>query len=398
MYDAIIVGARCAGSSLALLLARRGHRVLVLDRDTFPSDMPMSTHMVHPRGVACLARWGLRDELAATGAPPVRRFAVDVAPFTLAGTSPEVEGQSAGFAPRRIRLDAILVRAATAAGAELRGGHRVARLLREGDRIVGVEGTTTDGRSFAERARIVVGADGPGSRVAAEAGAEELRAGPALAATAWVYWSGLPLDRVDIHLREHEAVYAFPCDDCTLIGVNWSMERFQSARKDIESGYQDILERLAPELARHTARGQRADPETHLASTRSFVRKAFGPGWVLVGDAHHKKDPCTAQGITDAFCSAERLAAILDQGFRGERDLGAALAEYEAERTAWLMPFFELTCDMSRFAAPTPEQVALYTALQRSQRDVDAFVGLITQATSPAEFFAPANVGRILGS
>jgi len=396
MYDVIVVGARCAGSSLALLLARRGHRILVVDRDAFPSDMTQSTHMVHPRGVACLARWGLRDEVAELGAPPVSRFAVDVGPFTLAGCSPAVDGESAGFAPRRILLDQMLVRAAAASGAEVREGCRVARLIRDDGRVVGVEGTGADGSVFSERARLVVGADGPGSRVAAESKALELRSGPALAGTAWVYWDGVPLDRVDLHLRAEEAVYAFPSSGCTLIGVNWSIGRFHDARKALDEGYDDILTRLAPDLAQLVARAERADATTYRAATRSFVRKAFGPGWALLGDAHHKKDPCTAQGITDAFCSAERLALAIDQGLRGARPLDDALADYESDRLAWLLPFLDLTTDMSRFAAPTPEQAALYAALRQSPPDVEAFVGLITEATQPAEFFAPRNVERIL--
>lgn len=398
MYDAIVVGARCAGSSLALLLARMGHYVLLLDRDRFPSDMEMSTHAIHPRGVACLGRWGLREELTSTGAPPLARFDIDLGPFTLSGNSPAVDGEHAGFAPRRLALDSILVRAARGAGVELREGHRVTRLSFEAGRVVGAEGADDAGGSFAECARIVVGADGPGSRVAAEVQAEELRAGPALQGTAWIYWSGVPLDRIELHLREHEAVYAFPCNDATLVGVNWSIDRFHAARKELDRSYLDVLSRLAPELAARVARAERADLPTRLAATRSFVRKAFGPGWALVGDAQEKKDPCTAQGITDAFCSAEALARALDRGLRGECDLAEALGRWESERTAWATPFHDLTCDMSRFAAPTPQQMALYTALQRSPRDTDAFVGLITQATSPAAFFAPANLERILAA
>ena len=87
-YDAIIMGARCAGSPTAMLLARKGYRVLVVDRATFPSDT-VSTHVVHPKGVAALARWGLLDKLTATGCPPIHTYTFDFGPFTISGSPGE---------------------------------------------------------------------------------------------------------------------------------------------------------------------------------------------------------------------------------------------------------------------------------------------------------------------
>ena len=84
-YDAIVVGARCAGSPTAMLLACKGHRVLVVDKATFPSDT-MSTHLVHPPGVTALKRWGLLDRLEATGCPPIERYSFDFGPVAVAGS------------------------------------------------------------------------------------------------------------------------------------------------------------------------------------------------------------------------------------------------------------------------------------------------------------------------
>ena len=117
---------------------------------------------------------------------------------------------------------------------------------------------------------------------------------------------------------------------------------------------------------------------------------------MLLGDAHYKKDPCTAQGITDAFCDAERLADAIDQGFTGRRLLPEALAEYAKRSVEWALPFYEFTCQMATFAPPPPDMLALYTALQGSQADIECFIGLLTEATSPADFFAPGNVQRLL--
>jgi flavin-dependent dehydrogenase len=74
MHDTMIVGARCAGSALGRLLARRGYRVLRVDCDACPRDMPMSSPFVPHRGATCLARWGLCDQVVATNRPPVSRF------------------------------------------------------------------------------------------------------------------------------------------------------------------------------------------------------------------------------------------------------------------------------------------------------------------------------------
>ena len=137
-YDAIIVGARCAGSPTAMLLARMGYRVLVVDRATFPSDT-LSTHVVHPLGAAALSRWGLLDRLAATGCPPIDTYAFDFGPITIAGT-PGTQDAPVSYCPRRTILDKLLVDAAAEAGAEIREGFTVDEIVSEGGCVVGIRG------------------------------------------------------------------------------------------------------------------------------------------------------------------------------------------------------------------------------------------------------------------
>jgi len=397
MYDAIVVGARCAGSSTAMLLARKGYRVLLLDRDRFPSDMAMSTHLVHQRGTALLARWGLLEQIQATNCRPVTRCTIDLGAFTLAGVEPAVDGQAESFAPRRLLLDDILIRAATTSGAEMREGCQVEGLLNEEDRICGVRARTASGTVFSECARVVIGADGVCSRVASAVQSPEYNGKPALMGTAWMYWSGIPHDHLELHFRPYEAVYAFPTSDwCTLVGTSWSIERFRGARRDIERAYFDLLNRAAPLLADQIKSATRADDKIYLGSTRNFFRKAYGPGWALVGDAGYKKDPCTAQGITDAFYDADLLVKTLDAGLSDERPLAEALADYERQRDGWAIPFYELTCEMATFAPPPPEMMQIYEALRGNPDDTSRFIGLTTEAVSPTEFFAPENVKRIL--
>src|SRR5258706_8851238 len=137
-YDVIIVGARCAGSPTAMLLARKGYRVLLVDRATFPSDT-VSTHVVHPLGAAALARWGLIDRLTATGCPPIHTYTFDFGPFTIAG-SPGTPDAPVAYCARRTVLDKLLVDAASEAGAEVREEFTVEELVVDDGRVTGVRG------------------------------------------------------------------------------------------------------------------------------------------------------------------------------------------------------------------------------------------------------------------
>ena len=140
MYDAIVVGARCGGSPTALLLARKGFKVLLVDKATFPSDT-ISTHILWPHGAEILARWGLLERLAATGLPPICRWMTfDVGPFALRGTIPDANDGLGGFCPRRTVLDRILVTAAADSGVEIREGFTVDELLVSDDTVVGIRG------------------------------------------------------------------------------------------------------------------------------------------------------------------------------------------------------------------------------------------------------------------
>src|SRR5215467_5234600 len=180
MYDAIIVGARCAGAPTALLLARKGYKVLLLDRGTFPSDMPFSNHYVHQTGSARLKRWGLLDALAATNCPPIRTNHFDYGAFSLTGSPVPAEGGvTEAYAPRRLKLDPVLVDAAVKSGAELREGFSVQEVLFEKDSVSGVRGHQKNGSAVSERARITIGADGMFSTVAKAVQAEEYKSGPA---------------------------------------------------------------------------------------------------------------------------------------------------------------------------------------------------------------------------
>ncbi len=314
-YDAIIVGARCAGSPTAALLAGKGYRVLVVDRATFPSDT-VSTHVLQPLGVAALARWGLLDRLVATGCPPIHTYTYDFGPFTLSG-APGTKDAPVAYCPRRTVLDKLLVDAAAEAGAEVREGFTVEAVVIEDGRVVGIKGRSKDGATVTERARVVVGADGRHSMVAAAVRPEQYHERPPLLAGYYTYWSGLPMDgRFETYIRPHRGFAAAPTNDgLTLTVGGWPHAEFEANKKDVEGHFLKMFD-LAPQFAERIRHARR---EASFAGTpvSNFFRKPFGPGWALVGDAGYNKDPITAQGISDAFRDVEALVSALDQSLTG---------------------------------------------------------------------------------
>src|SRR5262249_49871132 len=200
MYDAIIVGARCAGSPTAMLLARKGYRVLLVDRATFPHDT-VSTHLIWPPGIAHLKRWGLLERVVASNVPVFRQVSFDVGDFALLGTPPPLDGVSEVFAPRRTGPDKILVDAAVEAGAELREACGLQELLSSDGCVNGIRAQSSAGSVHTETARIVIGADGRHSLVARQVSARDYDDKPALACWYYSYWTGVRAERAEYYTR-----------------------------------------------------------------------------------------------------------------------------------------------------------------------------------------------------
>ena len=397
MYDAIVVGARCAGSPTAMLLARKGYRVLLVDRAGFPSDA-LSTHYIHQPGVARLRRWGVLDRVVATGCPPARRMTFDVGPFALTGAPPPADGVAVAYAPRRYLLDEILLEAAAAAGAEVRERFSVGEILVEDGRVTGVRGRAAGGATVTERGRIVVGADGMRSRVARAVHAPASRARPGRACAYYTYWSGVPLDGPELYPRDGRMVIAGPTNDgLTIVTAFWPSAEFHRVRADIEGSFLEAVG-LAPSLAERLRAGERADRFFGTGDLPFFFRKPYGPGWALVGDAGYHKDPITAQGIGDAFRDAELLAEAIDAGLSGRRPLEDALADYERQRDEHAQPMYEFTHQLAGLEPPSPDMQALFAALRHDQEQTDRFFGAVAGTVRMDDFFAPGNIGSILAA
>jgi 2-polyprenyl-6-methoxyphenol hydroxylase-like FAD-dependent oxidoreductase len=336
VYDVIVVGARCAGSPTAMLLAQAGYRVLLLDRARFPRDT-LSTLYIHQPGVALLQRWGLLDAVAATGCPPLDRACHQVAEVRLEGCSWPADGIRAAYAPRRYLLDRILAEAAVAAGAEFREQCTLDGLLfDDGGRVAGITGRASRAR-FSERARLVVGADGMRSRVAELAGAGTVLEDPLLTCAYYTFWSGI---QTGFEVYEAPGSWAgfVPTNDAlTLVGTYFPQPEFHRVRADVEGAYLDNVRRAGPGLGDRLAAARREDRFYGTGEQRNFFRQPTGPGWVLVGDAGHHKDSLTGKGITDAFQQAAALAEALGQEAHDPSRLDAALRRFADRRDGLVM-------------------------------------------------------------
>ena len=353
MYDAIVVGARCAGSPTAMLLARKGYRVLLVDKASFPSDT-MSTHYIHQPGISRLNRWGLLERLRATNAPPIPKITIHMGEMAI--SPPPTEGMVAeAWCPRRTVLDAILVDAAVEAGAELRENFSVRELVRDGETVTGVR-TGANGSMVTEEARIVIGADGLHSMVARSVQAPEYNTIPSLTFGYYAYWSGVPHDGAEIHMMEDAGVLIFPTnDDSVVIAAGSGIDGFHEFRKDVEGNYLRIVEKV-PGLSERMRQGKRESKILGTADQPNYFRKPYGPGWALVGDAGYHRDFITGLGITDAWRDADLLSDALDEGFSGRKPLEEALAGYEQTRNDIATPLYEFTTQMAGLnGPPSPE-------------------------------------------
>jgi 2-polyprenyl-6-methoxyphenol hydroxylase-like FAD-dependent oxidoreductase len=397
MYDAIVVGARCAGSPTAMLLARQGYRVLVVDKATFPSDT-LSTHFICISGVARLKRWGVLDKLVASKLPPISTRSLDLGPFALRGMPPPVEDVATIYAPRRTVLDKILLDAAVAAGAEPREGFLVEEILRDGDRVTGIRGRLPDGRSVKEHSRLVIGADGMRSLVARSVQAPTYQAKPALTCVYYGYWSGVPLEGAEIYIRPGRMFLTFPThEQLACIYMAWPHSEFHAVRANIAGNFLQTLD-LAPHFAERVRQGKQEGRFVGTADLPNFFRKPYGPGWALVGDAGYHKDPYTAQGITDAFRDVELLAEAIDAGLSERRPLEEALADYERQRNARALPLYEYNAQVASMKPLPPEMQQLFAALQGNQEQTNRFFGIPEGTTSLSEFFSSENVQQIMAA
>jgi flavin-dependent dehydrogenase len=374
-YDVIVVGARPAGAATAMLLARRGHRVLVLDRARRGSDT-LSTHAMMRAGVVQLERWGLLDRIVAAGTPPIRRVT-----FRYDDHHVPVDLREPLYAPRRTVLDPILADAAEEAGAEVHFGTRVTRLLTDaGGRVRGVRATRPGGAAVDLTAHVTIGADGRNSVVAREVGAEITHAGRAASSALYGYVQDLRTDHDGIEWLYTEGATAglIPTNHgqhCVFVGA--SGRRFMSElRFDLEAAFARILAEVSPETAGRVVTARRVGPIRGFPGVPGWLRRPYGDGWALVGDAGYFKDPQTAHGLADALRDAELLARAIDEAATGRQAWDHALRDYERTRDELSRPLFDATEAIAGFEWTLQELAVqhrrLSAAMQQEVRHLTA--------------------------
>jgi len=392
MYDVIVVGTRAAGASAAMLLARRGMKVMAVDRARFPSDT-LSTHQVQVPGVACLRRWGLLDKVAAI-TPPTRQVKLDAAGVILEGCFPPCDGDCALYSPRRTTLDALLVCPRCRSGCTR--NFRVEELAWEDGRVVGIRGRSGTGASVTYQAHLVVGADGKHSIVADAVRASHYRRHAALTVACYSYWSGIRLSAGELYQRPGCAAAAFPTNDnLTMVYVATPIADFAQWRNDIERHYLETLGRCG-DLGERLHCGQRVERIRTTPDLPNHVRVPHGPGWTLVGDAGLVMDPVSAQGIGHGFVQAEWLAAALTAGLGGARPLAACLADYQRRRDAAMLPMYDFTLRLGSLT-PDPAMQILLGSLVSRPAEIDRLLGVFAGIVPIQDYFSPKNFVRLLG-
>jgi 2-polyprenyl-6-methoxyphenol hydroxylase-like FAD-dependent oxidoreductase len=331
-FDVVIVGARCAGSPLAIQLARRDLNVVVVDRSTFPSDTP-STHFFQTEGIASLARMGVFDRLLSTGAPLINFAEMRVEDIRKRVDWPTRPGDPGGaMAVRRPVLDTILIEEAQNAGADVRTATKVTGLVFEDGRVKGVRVASRDGQEKELLAALVVGADGRGSTVGDLVGARRYNVTRSERIFYWTYYENVaaPAHTTWFQRWDEELAIGFPCDNGTfLVGVGPPLDRLPQFNDDAQKAFDAHVAACGALADLVNSPGvKRIDRLHRMTNVDGFLRESAGPGWALVGDAGHFKDPTPAQGITDALRQVDRLAPAIVAGLGGSEALDGSLSRW----------------------------------------------------------------------
>jgi flavin-dependent dehydrogenase len=386
-YDVVVVGARCGGAATALLLARQGRSVLLIDRMEFPSDI-MSTVYIHPPGVALLARWGVLDAVVASGCPPLRTVSYDVAGVRLTSPTPPTPFSAVAYAPRRRVLDEVLVRAAVAAGAEFRDRTTLREVIRRGDRVVGVRMHRANGHESAH-ARLVIGADGLTSRVATLVEAPFDTRDRLASCVYYSCWEGVDTG-FGYHERPGSWIARIPTHDgVTMVATYFPQEEFARIRRDPLAAHLESIQRNAPDLHATLADARRVERLVGTGIQENYFRRAHGPGWALVGDAGHHLDSITARGITNALTQAQLLSdALAGQDLADAVGVESRLAGFATERHDILIEPYRTALELAKLRL-TDTRVALLHTIAESQELADRYFAMIAGLIDRNEFFTP---------
>jgi 2-polyprenyl-6-methoxyphenol hydroxylase-like FAD-dependent oxidoreductase len=376
-FDIVVIGARVAGAGTALLLARLGYRVLIVDR-TYPDRDTLSTHAIMRTGVLQLKRWGLLSPIIARDTPPMRQITLGFGANRISFDFRAEFGVDALYAPRRPVLDTVLLEAAIAAGAEFRPGERMVDVVMDASgRATAVTLASGKGQTTLP-AQFVVGADGLRSRVAAAVGAASYAAHLPANMMTYGYFAHVANSRYVAQFTPGYATGFFPTNDgltCVFAARPLAAGPIRDAAE-----FQRVMEASSPEMGEQLRQAEQVGRFYRSMGIPGFLRVPGGPGWVLVGDAGFTKDPLSARGISDAFRDAELAARAIDAVLCDRQTTKHAMVEYQATRDRFALPLQEATRRLAFFTWDEAEASALMRQLGKIADEECQF---LDQLTSP---------------
>jgi menaquinone-9 beta-reductase len=383
-YDVIVIGGSVSGAPTAMLLARQGHRVLLVEKTVFPRDRN-STHFIWPRGMSYLNRWGVADRLL-QASPSFRNMEVCIEGISLVGAVSldavkqrfqSLHGDDRDVldvycGPRRFLLDEHLLNCAKEAGVDVREGVNYSGVQIEDGRVVGIRASTSTGEKLDVRAKLVIGADGRFSRFADDVGSATLDFRELSTFAYYGYFAGIDKPELAIHKRGRYGTAIFPTmNDTHMVLVYGPTAMWDAFRQDAVRNFSDVYRFCAPDVTDLIERGRRTEPFKACGKMEAFQRQNNGPGWALVGDAGSFKDQVTAMGITHSFRDADLISSHIHRALSGEMSLDAALAQYAEVRKADYESYFDFVCKVAEMNNYTADELRYFYAIRNNQPAID---------------------------
>lgn len=386
-FDVVVIGSGVAGAPTAMLLARSGHKVLLIDRHEFPRDA-LSTHFIWPRGVSYLNRWGVAQPILEKS-PHFTALEMNVEGISLHGSVPidqletrfrKLHGDSRGITttycgPRRHFLDQFLMDEARKAGAEVRDGTSFSEPIVEEGVVTGIRAVGSNGSPISVKSRLVVAADGQHSTFAKKIGAQTTDFRPLSTFAYFSYFSGIKKDELAFFRKGRLGMAIFPTSGGTHMVLAYGPTAWwQEFNRDAENNFHKTVAFCSADVGELVRAGRREEPFKACGTMPAFHRESCGPGWVLVGDAGSFKDQATAMGITHAFRDAELVSHFIHRALAGEMTMQAALKEYSSVRAADYIDYFNLVCQVAQMDVYTLPELEFFYSIHKDQTRVDDLI------------------------
>ena len=393
-FDVVVVGARCAGSPLATFLKRAGLNVCVVDQTDFPSDT-LSTHMFQIGGIEVLQKLGVLDSVLATGAPPITSCYMKFEDVDMSGPPRYRENDLDVplLCVRRIALDDRLMNMAKNAGVDVRLNHRVIGLVEKNGRVGGVKVTRRNGETSTIEADLVVGADGRLSTMARLTGSRRYHVLPSERMSAWAYFRGVPrqeVSKIYYHrLGDDFVVAAAADDDLFIVAVCPSVEFYDAYRADPEGYFKRTVSSCQP-VTELIANAERITKFRGLTRFEGYFREATGPGWVLVGDSGHFKDPTPGQGISDALRQVEKLSGAIVRGFGNPKERDAELRAWWRWRDKDAFQHYWFCSDIGKRGPIAPVMLEILRGMAGTDELRKDFLDIFLHRRYPRQMFGPS--------